>query len=1138
MGGLNPHVRGNASTNPALSANNSRQKPCRFAVIAQWCGTRAMINPSQLTTNATAAERRVIEALNSCDVDGVGYFRFSLPRMSGPPIQEPDIVLVLRGGKLAIIEVKGCKIEDVVAIDGDAWIMLPDWPGGTERPRTQARGYALVLKEVLASRGVAAWIDWRVALPFVSSADWRSRGFPDQGGAVLFGDEMTAEHLRRVLVPRAATPSALPAMAGALGDIFGSSAAAMAREAPLATTSPGAETPGCHPSIIRLTYSGRPPTDEELVGELDLGPPEGTLYLTATAALEQMRKRRFAAETQRLQFGPAIRAAMEVTGYRWLSRLDQRVCLLRALDDPPTGGADMRLKLRRDAAAWFDALVELDEEGRDSGGPLDPTRYVDPGVVSLLASLHDRARVEAAAAREGRLPLEAAALRWLDQAFEPPSVVVMEGFTRLTPMQRAFIQRCTAAGTKLALVVPGGTEQQRGFAAVETEHRWIAPRIDRHLKTPMPAPVETALEFVQRCLFGDGVGSAPLSFDGSIEIRALPTRVAEAEFALNCLRQLKSEGYDLRWKVAVVASDPALYEALLREEDGLQPEALRLFAPQPRNLLLTPVGRFIITLYAVGREGPLDMTPAQFRDLISSGWLGAPAAACGDLFPSLAAQLLDRCRSEGEWRDGLSALSGIAGGGRGATVPPTQWRLPSNFVTPNDAAALQQAFDTVVELRRRLFSGQHGTVGEHARRLLNELDRLDATRVDADVREVMRQIRVALAEMERSGAMDVAAQEFGEVLRGLGEPDEPDEEEPLVSRDGLRVVGLEQVDGVEYDVIIALGLDDMNLPGGSLDRWPRTGEPAADWISRQRYRFLAVTRAAKRRLVLLRPQADGDATCRESPFLRRVSALCPAARVNGAPCVTASPVVGAPPVRARIERERYSVEELSIASLCEHRWRLEAIEPRTRRFANAWQMSWLARADWTAAAVQHLRIMTGGRPQRGTMLAPRLKQSKQEVAPQVRARFAGLSDFDWHGISREVDSQLEWICGLHNAGDWSFGPPLTDQKQLDLPDGRRVMLQGGAQAKGPTPGYTLFMADRDGAWLNGGGKDPSSADHARYLAVQRFITWNNWVIRGKAPDPRLVQAVQRIESTDAPRRPGPYCGYCPVKPRCLGLEPG
>ncbi|WP_431266905.1 hypothetical protein [Dankookia sp. P2] len=154
------------------------------------------------------------------------------------------------------------------------------------------------------------------------------------------------------------------------------------------------------------------------------------------------------------------------------------------------------------------------------------------------------------------------------------------------------------------------------------------------------------------------------------------------------------------------------------------------------------------------------MTAGQFRDLIASGWLGPRAAACAELFPSVAAQLLDRCRTEVEWRAGLSALRSLAGGGRGATVPPTQRRLPSNFVAQDDAEALQLAFSTVIELRRRLFTGQSGTVGEHARRLLSELDRLDVTRLDADVREVMRQIRAALAEMEQTGALDVAAQEI------------------------------------------------------------------------------------------------------------------------------------------------------------------------------------------------------------------------------------------------------------------------------------------------------------------------------------------------------------------------------------------
>jgi hypothetical protein len=903
-------------------------------------------------------------------------------------------------------------------------------------------------------------------------------------------------------------------------------------------TPPKSHLPGGRPSVIRLTYGGRPPTNDELACELDLGPPEGVLFLTATAALERLRKPRFATGAQRLQFGPTIRDTMEATGHRWLSRLDQRVCLLRALDNPPSGGDDMRRKLRSDAAAWFDALVELDEEGREGGALLPPERYVDPSVAVLLGGLHDRARAEATAAQDGRLPFEAAALRWLEEAFEPPPVAVMEGFTRLTPLQRAFIRRCIAAGTELVLVVPGGRGPHRGFAAVEAEHKSIAPRLDRHLDTPMPARAGTALEHVQRHLFREAAPAAPAPAKRTVAIRALPTRIEEASFALGYLRRMRAKGFDLRRCVAVVASDPALYESLLREEDSLVPEAARLFAPQPRNLLLTPIGRFIINLYRVGQDGSLDMTSAEFRDLIASGWLGARAAACADLFPSLAAQLLDRCRTETEWRTGLSALCRLAARGNAGAVPPTQRRLPSSFVTPDDAGALLRALDTVVELRHRLFSGQRGTVGEHARRLLNELDRLDVARVDADVREIMRQIRMALADMERAGALDIEVQEFGEVLRGLGEPEDAEDDEHLIQRDGLRVVGLEQVDGVEYDVVVALGLDDTKLPGGSLDRWPRAQEPAGEWISRQRYRFLAVTRAARRRLVLLRPQADAEGPCRSSPFLQRVAALCPSAAVTSIPYDADTARQSAPSPRARVAKERYSVEELSIASLCEHRWRLEAIEPRTRRFTDAWQLGWLARADWTAAAVRRLGEATAGRVQPAATLLARMLTAKDEVESQVRVRFAGLSDFDWHGISREVCGQLQWICDRLQGPNWSFKPSLPGQRQLSLPDGRRATLTGGAEAVGPSPRYTLFIADRDGAWINGAGRDTASPYHALYLAVRRFEAWNNWVLRGTPPDDHPVAAIQRIEAGDGQRNPGLYCTYCPVKPRCLGLTSG
>src|SRR5690349_16395013 len=124
-----------------------------------------MISSSQLETKITAAEKLVAEAINACGRDGVGYFRFSLPQIFGAPSKEPDFVLILRGGRILVVEVKGCRAEDILAVDGDVWTMASNWPAPIERPRTQARSYALSLKEVLAGREIAAWIDWRVALP-------------------------------------------------------------------------------------------------------------------------------------------------------------------------------------------------------------------------------------------------------------------------------------------------------------------------------------------------------------------------------------------------------------------------------------------------------------------------------------------------------------------------------------------------------------------------------------------------------------------------------------------------------------------------------------------------------------------------------------------------------------------------------------------------------------------------------------------------------------------------------------------------------------------------------------------------------------------------------------------------------------
>ncbi|WP_431266906.1 hypothetical protein [Dankookia sp. P2] len=80
------------------------------------------------------------------------------------------------------------------------------------------------------------------------------------------------------------------------------------------------------------------------------------------------------------------------------------------------------------------------------------------------------------------------------------------------------------------------------------------PRLNRHLETDMLAQAGTSLEHAQRHIFRGAAPAAPPAVERTVVIRALPTRIAEAEYAIRYLRRLRSKdstcaGMSPSWQV-------------------------------------------------------------------------------------------------------------------------------------------------------------------------------------------------------------------------------------------------------------------------------------------------------------------------------------------------------------------------------------------------------------------------------------------------------------------------------------------------------------------------------------------------------------------------------------------------------------
>jgi hypothetical protein len=110
-----------------------------------------------------------------------------------------------------------------------------------------------------------------------------------------------------------------------------------------------------------------------------------------------------------------------------------------------------------------------------------------------------------------RQTFEESARQYLATQYVPTPIVVMEGFTRLTPLQQAFIERCAEVpGLRLWIVLPDNADQQIGFAALDRTYQpFLARARVAQLLTPALG-TQKSLVHLQRGLFS--LAGTPCSY--------------------------------------------------------------------------------------------------------------------------------------------------------------------------------------------------------------------------------------------------------------------------------------------------------------------------------------------------------------------------------------------------------------------------------------------------------------------------------------------------------------------------------------------------------------------------------------------------------------------------------------------------
>jgi hypothetical protein len=1104
--------------------------------------------------------------------EGIAFLGYPIYRQDGLLLHTPDVLLVLRRYGIFILESKGCHIEQIRSIEGPRWSMQ-GWHSEAESPVEQVNQQMFALKDILERNAIIAGmlrINARVALPLVREIDWHQRGFDQNAAAgnVICQEGCTPQRLRNLVE---ACHQRYPQQQ------FDETQWAILLQQFKGTTSIEHDKL----PVIRYVYSESPPTAEVIAERLNITLnqiPESHstyTYVTATAALAARRKRE--GFGQRHQVDPQARPNDPNAGQphlvfhnvlrvllntQVLTRAEEQTLVTRAAHVVANEDAAAAAALRRDVFAWRDALRELDERGFDlrNGLPAEvANRIVHPGVANVLVQLQQEYR--RLQDIEEKKPFEAAARAFLEYNFRPTPLIIMEGFSRFTPLQLLFIDRCLHHGARVVFIHPYSAEQTLGFEAIRTTYAtwWKEPPIT--IQTSAFNSQES-LVTLKTHLFSHGGNFTPPN-DGAVLAEAYAHRNREVSACVQRVSNYLKEGREAR-DITIISRDPAGYNPLLLEEAELYGIADR-FAIPPRNLLLTPLGRFVLTLYDVWQDSAIDLSADAFETILASGWLGSKAQASADAFAMATPQLFARCRSYEDWITVLQVLE---------NAPlRIDSRLPIATISKETCRLWRVILNQVVQLCRNLFSAGHQSIGRHIRLLLDELEQLNPQSIRDAERQVLVRLEQVLLPLTEGASIGMTAKEFGAILANLGyeEADEVEDQPQQVA-----VTSPEGIDGTERPIVFYLGADDRSLPRPYSDPWPLYENQLAAHISQERYLFLAVVRAATERLHLSYSLVANSEACRPSLYLEEATALINLSisqDVEESAGSDTSDYVQTVPIGA-VWRPRYILHEIAHFFLCPYRYHLERLDPKARRYHLAWQVPFIAKAIWLRQILGLMcqRGVQASRPSKFLTLALENMNSSER---RVKSLFSGLRDLDWLSVRRDVEHELTWQLTERfsdTANPYSVSISKAPQTTYEIPIGDRhitVTTPTDFVFKVGIKLYPYVTDTRDEEWLRYGSGEPHNDEPLAPSADLNIIRvdgldlfeslydamtwWNRGMTRALWPDLKpsdpeatnkydaFLEDIQvRIPVLQAglyPKNPGHHCFYCPVRGECLGLNP-
>lgn len=943
--------------------------------------------------------------------------------------------------------------------------------------------------------------------------------------------------------------------------------------------------------LTLYTYENQRPDRSQIEKSIVKG--RSHTYITATKALASVRERDgLIPEHQCMQddkgehrkmalFANVLRAWTKQK-YALSTRGEEKTMLYRAMNEVSKGTTHLRDLLRHDFSSWIRILYKLAALGIDlSQTPLPKEKQeklVNPIIETHLKDI--QSSFYAQLMNVGKRLFEEAAREYLKTDPAPTELIIMEGFTYFTDLQQWFIKQCSKQGREIVFIVPYRDCQIQPFSIINETYKFVANNRRFTLNTP-EISANTDLAFLQRHILQNEHHPVFSDQVSNVLLRQYPNRDRELQ---DCITQLKIwfvRGYEPK-DVAIVMRRSNEFIDRLRDYLAMSPLYYRdqttginkkvELVTNPRLLLLTPVGRFILNLYQVWEENSLHLRADLLESILSSGWLGARVQDTTPVFRAVKFQYFTACTSKKDW---LIALQQVEQDSENDTV----FRLPIQLV---DRETVRKWFEVIELLDRvcnRLFNQEEKSVAWHIQVLQEELNRMLPKDLRKAERIVLQKIQSAFQELSSYFSIPLTTEEFGDAIhaltKGVDAEEENYDESSELDPDLLRIVTPESLDGMAYKAVLYLGCDNVHVPVLYPEPWPFYIDGREQHLMTERYMFLTVVRAAEEQLVLSYSQKDGNRSFQPSTYMQEIEMLLDIKRdVQGILDTLDLRLAheGIKEVKTRSAKRRsYELSELAHYGLCPLRYRLELLHPEARMYRNEWQLQIYAQSIWINRIYGRI-TQSDLKSSEESLFHQSLLDFMEVTREEVQKMFPAFSPIVWHAIALKVKEHLayfrkeyhKYFRSLFKGSKETFSVLVdgeVEERTIKITFEIPYMLKTAFDR-------ALFGDLLSGEWLLP-GKDESDGKrevlsekdiegimlfsnhyHAvswwrntinSFFAVEKkqIIKLNNHtkmlVKHYEGISEKVRHLVKNIEANKFPKHPGEHCNLCPVRLECLGI---